>query len=235
MNLDPPDDHPPEVETIRVWKVTKSETTGRVSGTRKTHLHFHEGPSEPSREEEVFIFEDVTTPAGQESSKRPPKAAAKRKRVRVVKENDSVSPANISPKAVLTHQQTKMADWLLYSSTVADELVRKEGLGDSTTPGACVTCKEQVGRYRCRDCFGGYMRCSRCIVSAHSELPLHRLQVSSELAIQSPGGATDIFIPGLDEGLLQARDTWESRSGRQPRTHRGTLPHVHGNSEDTCH
>ena len=211
-NLDPPDDPPPNVETIRVWKVTRSETTGRVSGTRKNHLHFHEGPSEPSREEEAYTVEDVSGPVGEESSEQPPaKAATKRKRVRIVKENDSVSPTSSLLDVVLTHQQTKMADWLPYCPVVADELLRKDGLGDSTTPRACVACKKEVGRYRCRDCFGGYMRCSQCIVSVHSELPLHRLQVRSVLSLS--WCAINMFIAGLGERLFQTRDSCESRSG----------------------
>lgn len=70
-----------------------------------------------------------------------------------------------------------MADWIAYRLIKLDELLRRDGLGDSTTPGLCVGCTKLVGEYRCSDCFGGDMYCSGCIVSSHCKLPLHRLQV----------------------------------------------------------
>lgn len=185
MDLDPPDNPPPAVKAVRVWKLEKSETSGRVTGTRRNHQHFHEGPSELSREEHPSTsdWEDVTVPASREPSEQPPakplkpsKPTTKRKRVRVVKENDSVSLSNISPRATLTLQQTRMAGWLANAPIVLDELLRKDGLGDVTL-GLCANCGEPEGRYRCRDCLGGRIRCLQCSVSSHRELPLHRLQV----------------------------------------------------------
>jgi len=82
-----------EVESIRVWSITTSETTGRVSGRRTTHRHLREDPVEP-RDEEPPALEEVGPPADSEpSDSLPAKVAAKgkRKRVRVTKENDSVS------------------------------------------------------------------------------------------------------------------------------------------------
>jgi hypothetical protein len=78
-----------------------------------------------------------------------------------------------------------MAAWLVaFRFTVLDELLRKDGLGGSMTPGTCVNCTELPGKYRCSDCFGSYMYCSKCIVSSHRNLPLHRLQVRpSELSV----------------------------------------------------
>ena len=102
--LDPPDDNPPSIETIRVWTLGRSEATGRLSGTRKNHEHLHEGPSETFREEESSAndWEDVFDPASQEPIEQPPaKPAAKRKRVRIRKENDSVGLISTSPKVIL--------------------------------------------------------------------------------------------------------------------------------------
>ena len=84
---------PDEVEDIRVWTLTASETTGRVAGRRETHRHLREEPVEP-RHEEPPTLEEVGAPVDPEPSGSPPaKVAAKgkRKRVRVVKENNSVS------------------------------------------------------------------------------------------------------------------------------------------------
>lgn len=41
----------------------------------------------------------------------------------------------------------------------------------------CSACqKEGKTLYRCRDCFGGRMRCRRCIVSRHVEIPFHQVE-----------------------------------------------------------
>ena len=127
-----------------------------------------------------------------------------------------------------------MADWLtLYRLIVLDELLRKEGLGDSTTPGTCVGCEKGVGEYRCNDCFGGYMYCLECIVSSHSQLPLHRLQVRPG-RLSVPDHVTDILILGLGRWIFQARNSREPRSGRQPQTLWVLLSLAYGNSTDTC-
>lgn len=83
-----------------------------------------------------------------------------------------------SVKLIITRLQTRMGDWLAYRSIMLDELLRADGLGDSTTPGVCADCMKLVGEYRCGDCFGDNMYCTGCIVSSHRHLPLHRLQVS---------------------------------------------------------
>ena len=70
-----------------------------------------------------------------------------------------------------------MTDWLAHRSIMLDELLRIDGLGDLTALETCTKCTELAGEYRCKDCFGGNMYCSGCIVSAHHQLPLHRLQV----------------------------------------------------------
>lgn len=88
-----------KVETIRVWDMSASETTGRVSGTRKNLNYVYESSPGPSRQEshqesrqESPIVGDIGAPAGTEPSDPPPKkSATKRKRVRIAKENDSVS------------------------------------------------------------------------------------------------------------------------------------------------
>ena len=206
IDLDSLGDRAPQAEVIRVWKTSRSETTGRVSGTRKNHKLFYEGPSKPSRKEQPSAMEDISAPADPElSGQLPAEPTAKRKKSRTTKnkENDSVSFVSIlSSKLILTHQQTKMEDWRArHRSIVLDELLRGDGLGDSATPGTCISCGKLPGEYRCSDCFGDIMRCLECTVSSHRHLPLHRLQVCSELPC--PGYAAESFTLGLGGWLLQ--------------------------------
>ena len=175
-------------EEIRVWDMTISERTGRVSATRKNHKHIYKSPMEPPLEEspleeplleEPPILEGVGAPADSKSIKsRAARSAAKRKRVRIRKENDSVSSVLVpSTNLLITRWQTKMTDWLVYRPVVLDEFLRRDGLGDSATPGICVNCSELAGKHKCRDCSGGKMYCSGCILSVHRDLPLHRVEV----------------------------------------------------------
>jgi hypothetical protein len=89
IDLDASDED--KVENIRVWNVTKSETTGRVSGTRRNFQHVYKSSPEPLGEETSPV-EDTGVPADPYPTKQPsPMPATKRKQVRVTKENDSVS------------------------------------------------------------------------------------------------------------------------------------------------
>ena len=113
VDLDPPDERPDEVEFIRVWDVTASKTTGRISATRTTHLHVSEGVSKLTHEEPTPTIEDVSVPADHEPNKQPPTKLAKKRgrrkkakennRKKKAKENDSVSSAPIPPsKPIIT-------------------------------------------------------------------------------------------------------------------------------------
>lgn len=171
-------DNKHKVEEIRVWDVTASGTNGRVSATRRNHQLIYESPPEPSREEVLVVRESIFTPTGPELSEPlPVNSVAKRRRVRIAKENDSVSFVSTLLTKLIIVAQTRMADWLTYRSTMLDEFLRIDGLGDSATTGTCVNCKTRPGEYRCRECFGSNMCCSACILSTHVQLPLHRLQV----------------------------------------------------------
>ena len=96
IDLDLPDERPAEVEIIRVWDVTASKLTGRISSTRKTHRHVNESMSKPSRKETTPVVEDISGPADYEPSEQPPtKPVPKRRRKKATKENDSVSNVQI--------------------------------------------------------------------------------------------------------------------------------------------
>ena len=82
-------------EDIRVWNVTKSKTNGRVSATRKTLQYFHVDRSEscPEHQPHAVNTEDVDSPVDLELDEGPSaKLVSKRKKAKVAKENDSVSP-----------------------------------------------------------------------------------------------------------------------------------------------
>lgn len=97
IDIDGTDGFSGKVEDVRVWSVTTSEATGRVSATRKTHRHVYESPPEPLREEPSTVEESIITPVYPEPGELPlAKSVAKRRRVRIVKENDSVSLTNPS-------------------------------------------------------------------------------------------------------------------------------------------
>lgn len=101
-SLDPTPEEKMVVEDVRIWNTSISEKTGRIRGTRKTHHHFHQ-PS-PSPPEGLSMGEGsgwVEDTAGAEDSghladsELPPvttdKRRPKRKRVKTLKQNDSVS------------------------------------------------------------------------------------------------------------------------------------------------
>jgi len=95
------------VEDVRVWSISTSEKTGRITASRRTLKHYHVPqslPGEPSTSkkpggaEEVADVEETGVLADSESSaEMAGKRRPKRKRVRVVKENDSVSELLTSP------------------------------------------------------------------------------------------------------------------------------------------
>ncbi|KAF9777681.1 hypothetical protein BJ322DRAFT_1114817 [Thelephora terrestris] len=163
-SLDPVRNDKKVVENVRVWNVSTSEKTGRIRGTRKTLQHFPKvsPPEEPSpsevagETEEAIDVEEAGALADSETvrTRRP-----KRKRV---KGNDS----------------TKMEQWIQHRSVFLDELLRLDGLGDASEGlKPCPDCANHPGSLRCGDCFGGVLRCSGCMVSAHKSLPLHRIQL----------------------------------------------------------
>jgi hypothetical protein len=57
-----------------------------------------------------------------------------------------------------------------------DQLVLLEGRGDYQSESECIGCGG-IGTYRCRDCFTDDLYCKECIVAAHADSPLHRLEV----------------------------------------------------------
>ena len=186
VSLDDDDDDDVVTEDVRVWNVSTSKNTGRVNATRATLKHTRQAPKEilsmgeGSGVEEMIADVDAGILADSES---PPTAVdgkrPKRKRTRILKENDSVSELLIPPVPwAYAHCQTRIEHWLPYCSTFMDESLRKDGLGDDAQNGlgTCQGCSISPAQFKCKDC-GGIIRCSACIVSLHQHLPLHRVQV----------------------------------------------------------
>ena len=187
-SLDPSDDKKVATEDVRVWNISTSENTGRITARRKVLKHYSTvpPPEQPSMSQkqvevnEVAYVEDTGILADSETPPKPTgKQRRKRKRVRVVKENDSVSESLVSPSPLAyLGFQTRMEQWLQYRPVFLDELLRLDGLGDALgSLVQCPDCSTHPAQFRCKDCFGGIMRCSACTVSFHQSLPLHRLEV----------------------------------------------------------
>lgn len=116
-SFDPPDDDKMVVEEIRCWDVSASEKTGRVTANRTTLEHYHQMPpslpeasstsKRPGLTEEVTDVDETGFLADSESpSEMTGKKRPKRKRTRVLKENDSVSESLVSP-ALQTHRVSR--------------------------------------------------------------------------------------------------------------------------------
>ena len=71
-----------------------------------------------------------------------------------------------------------MQDWLSYTESDLDELLRMEGLSNIGAPEGCSTCGGHDAHYRCRDCTGGELLCRECVKTRHTNMPLHRIEVS---------------------------------------------------------
>lgn len=126
-----------------------------------------------------------------------------------------------------------MTAWLAFCYIILDELLRREGLGDSSTPGLCANCTKGVGEYRCTDCLGDELHCLACTLSSHRRLPLHRIQVRDKLLMSR--FTKDVLDLGLDERLFQAHNPRETWPHHQSWTLWGLLSFSCRSSADTRH
>ena len=89
-------------------------------------------------------------------------------------------------------QARPVQDWLPYRDSYLDELLRHESprnANDST----CVRCSVNIGNIKCKDCIGGSLHCSQCILDAHNTLPFHRLLVSLKHTIPVADTYSDVY------------------------------------------
>lgn len=93
-----------DTEIIGVWNLSTSKTTGRISGTRKTHRHVTKVAPKPAYEELTPTVEDVGIPADPGSSKVPPTKPVVKRKKKGIKENDSVGSITLpSSELILNH------------------------------------------------------------------------------------------------------------------------------------
>ena len=100
-SFDPPPKDKKAVEEIRVWNISTLEKTGRITGSRRNLKHYRQiSPSPPeglstsekpgeiegNADVDTGVLADSESPSEVLNNPRP-----KRKRVRTLKENDSVS------------------------------------------------------------------------------------------------------------------------------------------------
>lgn len=109
-SIDSSDDEKMDIEDVRAWDISTSVNTGRMNARRKTLKHYSEmlppevpsASQEPGRVEAASV-EDTGSLADTETSRKTTKKQRpKRKRVRTVKENDSVSESLVFSSLGLT-------------------------------------------------------------------------------------------------------------------------------------
>ncbi|KAF7968821.1 hypothetical protein HWV62_29262 [Athelia sp. TMB] len=69
-------------------------------------------------------------------------------------------------------------EWLPLRQTYVDELLRAEGLGETSQTTSCPYCSpdcQNEAKFKCEDCHGGTLACQQCLVERHEFLPLHRI------------------------------------------------------------
>jgi hypothetical protein len=79
-----------------------------------------------------------------------------------------------------------LSEWLKFCDLFLDELLRHDGLGDAFASAICSACGEREGTIKCTDCFTQHLHCRHCVVKAHSNLPLHWIEVSIKLFLFIP-------------------------------------------------
>ena len=94
--------------------------------------------------------------------------------------------------------KSKLLEWLTLRDTTLDEILRHDGLGDYRGEHNCYACNVEPGVFRCKDCLGGgRLRCQACLVKAHRETPLHRIEVSLFVSTIENAKTTSYYSAGL--------------------------------------
>ena len=82
--------------------------------------------------------------------------------------------------ALLTIFQSKLKEWLPFRDSFLNELLRHDGHGDYLGSTICLSCGQEGGVLKCRECFSGsLLRCRACVLQAHQDHPLHHVEVRS--------------------------------------------------------
>ncbi|KAK7049165.1 CxC2 domain-containing protein [Favolaschia claudopus] len=89
-------------------------------------------------------------------------------------------PRKMRASLILIHRSkdNPLLQWvdLKKPQSYLDELILLEGRADYQQDILCISCGGREGLYRCRDCFTDDLFCKTCLVDAHQDLPLHRVE-----------------------------------------------------------
>ncbi|KAK6985134.1 hypothetical protein R3P38DRAFT_2805865 [Favolaschia claudopus] len=96
-----------------------------------------------------------------------------------------------------------MAQWLdrKKPQLYLNELILLEGRGDYQEQDLCIICSDLPGAYRCRDCFTDNLFCKNCMVQAHGDSPLHRIELGHGKRVQSKNRCVNP-IPAFDNDFV---------------------------------
>ncbi|KDR65963.1 hypothetical protein GALMADRAFT_232763 [Galerina marginata CBS 339.88] len=167
-------------------------TTGRLAGKRKhkSHATTQPPPSMPSHMEPTPIQVDAPLVDVTPDVVEPPEVPA-------VPINVQVGAKSKRIRDNKTH--SKLLEWLTLWDTTLDEILCHDGLGDYLGCQECFACHDEPGVFKCKDCSGGgRLRCQACIVQAHKDTPLHRIEESLKnlgLCVQHGHGGCDCPCP----------------------------------------
>ena len=123
-----------------------------------------------------------------------------------------------------------MEAWVALRPMILDEIIRRDGLQDYDGPPTCAHCHDEIGTFRCLDCGCITLYCSPCIVQRHEHLPLHRIEVCSQVP---PWPFID-RVEGLARWFLSAHKSSQIGTSFLHRPPTYFLPIRHPLSSDPC-
>ena len=164
-------DSKPKPDTFEVT------TTQTRRGRRITQVPVNDPPplSSPSRTGSpskkrawspgVLEYDDYDNSATDQMPKRSRTAGKVGKNVRVYE---------LSLDKCLQTQNEFLREYLSRRNGILIELLRHESLPSKNS---CSNCQQSPGTHRCQDCFNSNLWCGTCCVSAHRNLPFHRIRM----------------------------------------------------------
>ncbi|KDR76587.1 hypothetical protein GALMADRAFT_67342 [Galerina marginata CBS 339.88] len=91
--------------------------------------------------------------------------------------HDAQMTADPGSTSTIPAPDSKLLEWLSFRDAALDEILRHDGLGDFLDHQYCVACNNEIGIFKCKDCLSGCrLRCRACMVKAHQDTPLHRIE-----------------------------------------------------------
>ncbi|KAL0948674.1 hypothetical protein HGRIS_010475, partial [Hohenbuehelia grisea] len=94
-------------------------------------------------------------------------------------------PMKKSRKKQTNTTSARLREFLPFHDSTLEELIRLDGAGDFLGKMVCSTCTEE-GSTRCLTCFMAAPQCGGCLVAAHRNTPLHRVEPLSPEPLAGP-------------------------------------------------